>query len=122
MPSPLSFGPLSENGRFKWSQSFAPTSNGPGMADLPCVAVRPISLAYSGLIVATGAVERTARCQTPRNAASSTIETRPARRRRETVVISLSPFLRGEGRGEGHASAYSVSDELAESPPHPDCI
>src|ERR1044072_5843165 len=90
MPSPLSFGPLSYNGRFRCSHSLAPTSPGPGIADLPCVAVTPISLAYSGLILATGPVARVARCQIPMKAQNSAIETIAARMRRERV-IALSP-------------------------------
>src|ERR1700756_1312075 len=98
------------------SQSLAPTSPGPGIADLPCVAVMPISFAYSGLILLTAAVERVARCQMPRKAANSAIDTMAARRRREGV-ISLSPFLRGEGWGEGLLSTNAMEAGLVESPP-----
>src|ERR1043165_6456715 len=103
------------------SQSFAPTSAGPGIADLPCVAVTPINFAYSGLILATTAVERVARCQMPMKAANTAIETIAARRRREVVIshsplFSLSPFLRGEGWGEGLLSANAMKVGLAESP------
>src|SRR4029450_9386045 len=72
------------------SHSLAPTSSGPGIADLPCVAVSPISLAYSGLIAAVVPVLRVARCQIPRKAADSAIASTAARKRREKV-IALSP-------------------------------
>jgi hypothetical protein len=64
----------------------APTSDGPGIADLPCVAVSPISFAYSGLIAADVPVLRVARCQTPRKAANSTADTIAARKRSEKVI------------------------------------
>src|SRR6185436_17758842 len=77
------------------------------------VAVSPISLAYSGVMLATAPVPRVARCQMPRNAANSTIETTAARKRREKV-ISLSPLA---GRGALSAQLMSIDGPV---PPHPD--
>src|SRR4051812_8712165 len=68
------------------SHNFAPTSAGPGIADLPCVAVSPISLAHSGPILATGPVERGPTCHMAIKAANSTTETIAARKRRERVI------------------------------------
>ena len=85
------------NGRLTWSHNFAPTSSGPGIADLPWVAVRPISLAYSGDMVATVPVPRVAICQMPMKPRNSAIDTIAARKRSEEV-ISLSPLA---GRGSG---------------------
>src|SRR4051794_34669806 len=56
------------------------------MADFPCVAVAPISLAYSGSICCVGAVPRTARCQARMNAAKSSTETSAARRVKDDVI------------------------------------
>src|SRR5262249_10307308 len=36
--------------------------------------------------------------------------------------FSLSPFLRGEGWGEGPPRRKTVRVGLAEGPPHPDCF
>src|SRR6266850_2238687 len=69
-----------------WSQSFAPTSSGPGIADLPCVAVTPISLAYSGSICCTAPMPRVARCHARTKAMKMRTETSPARREREEVM------------------------------------
>src|SRR2546421_3837651 len=69
-----------------WSHNFAPTSSGPGIADLPWVAVRPISLAYSGDMVATVPVPRVAICQMPMKARNSAIDTIAARKRSEEVM------------------------------------
>src|SRR5215204_3941113 len=72
------------------SNNFAPTSSGPGMADLPWVAVAPISLAYSGSIWATVPVPRVAKCQARMNATNSATETAAARRERDVVITCLS--------------------------------
>src|SRR6202158_2997102 len=64
---------------------------GPGIADLPLVAVRPISFSYSGVMLATAPVPRVAICQMPTKARNSAIDTIAARKRREEV-ISLSPL------------------------------
>src|SRR5258708_28218382 len=69
-----------------WSHNFVATSSGPGIADLPWVAVRPISLAYSGDMVATVPVPRVAMCQMPIKARNSAIETIAARKRSQEVV------------------------------------
>src|SRR5882757_2383889 len=69
-----------------WSHNFVATSSGPGIADLPWVAVRPISLAYSGDMVATEPVPRVAMCQMPIKARNSAIETIAARKRSEEVM------------------------------------
>ena len=61
----------------------APTSSGPGIADLPWVAVTPISLAYSGSICATEPVPRVARCHASTNATKIATETTAARTQRE---------------------------------------
>src|SRR5437763_11873982 len=100
MPRPLSFGPLWYNGRLRCSHNLAPTSDGPGIADLPWVAVAPISLAYSGLMMATLAVPRVARCQMPMKARNSATDTIAARKRREVVVISLAPHFAGSRRAK----------------------
>src|SRR6266404_2708640 len=81
-----------------WSHNFAPTSSGPGIADLPWVAVRPISLAYSGVMLATAPVPRVAICQMPTKARNSAIDTIAARKRREEVMGHLHPPLEGDGR------------------------
>src|SRR4029078_4430275 len=75
-----------------WSQSLRPTSNGPGIADLPCVAVSPISLAYSGSICWTEPVARTASCPASRNDSSSSSDRTAARTRRD-LLITLPPHL-----------------------------
>jgi len=76
-----------------------------GIADLPWVALRPISLAYSGVMLATAPVPRVAICQMPMKERNSAIDTIAARNRSE-LVISLSPLagsrraklaLRGSG-------------------------
>src|SRR5258708_12161111 len=69
-----------------WSHNFVATSSGPGIADLPWVAVRHISLAYSGDMVATVPVPRVAMCQMPIKARNSAIETIAARKRSEEVM------------------------------------
>src|SRR5260370_38916281 len=68
--------------------NFAPTSSGPGITDLPWVAVRPISLAYSGVMLATVPVPRVAMCQTTTKARNSAIDTIAARKRSEKVMTS----------------------------------
>src|SRR3981189_892959 len=99
MGGALAFGAFAWDGRFKCSHSLAPTSSGPGIADLPAVAVNPISLAYSGVMLATAPVPRVAMCQMPRNAASSTIDTIAARKRSEKVIwYALSTSRPGERR------------------------
>src|SRR5436190_23383407 len=62
------------------------------MADLPCVAVAPISLAYSGSICATVPVPRVARCHAIMNVAKIKMETNAARSVSERV---MALFLRG---------------------------
>src|SRR5258706_12437611 len=82
-----------------WSHNLAPTSSGPGIADLPWVAVRPISLAYSGVMLATVPVPRVAICQMPIKARNSAIDTITARKRREEVMgYGLSASRPGERR------------------------
>src|SRR5258705_12636440 len=76
-----------------WSHNLAPTSSGPGIADLPWVAVRPISLAYSGDMVATVPVPRVAICQMPMKARNSAIDTIAARKRSEEVMASAARFV-----------------------------
>src|SRR5215475_1104612 len=78
------------------SHNFAPTSDGPGIADLPWVAVAPISFAYSGLMVPTAAVERVASCQTARNTANSATETIAARKWRLISSRRLPDLEAGE--------------------------
>src|SRR5213595_3095601 len=56
------------------------------MADLPCVAVAPISLAYSGSICAMVPVPRVARCNAIMNVAKIRMETNAARRVSERVM------------------------------------
>src|SRR4029077_13354286 len=68
------------------SHSLAPTSSGPGIADLPCVAVTPISLAYSGSICCTVPMPRVAMCQARMKAANSRMEASAARTVREDVI------------------------------------
>src|SRR6185369_5744824 len=75
------------------SHNFAPTSSGPGIADLPWVAVRPISLAYSGDMVATAPVPRVAICQMAIKARNSAIDTIAARKRSEEVMGSAAWFV-----------------------------
>src|SRR5581483_2948207 len=89
MPSPLSFDPRSWNGLRRCSQILAPTSSGPGTADIPCVAVAPISRAYSGSIVCTGPEPRVARCQAARKPSRISTETMAARDR---VDMIMAPF------------------------------
>src|ERR1700736_3121088 len=68
------------------SHNFAPTSSGPGIADLPWVAVTPINLAYSGVMVATAAVPRVAMCQPPRNARKIATDTIAERKPSERIM------------------------------------
>src|SRR5882724_10715914 len=70
------------------SQSFAPTSNGPGMADLPCVAVAPISLAYSGFMAAVTPDPRVARCHALRKATKIATERTAARNVSEAGMLT----------------------------------
>ena len=72
------------------SHSFAPTSSGPGIADLPWVAVTPISLAYSGSICWTVPVPRVARCHAIMKATKITTETMAARKPWRVVMDALS--------------------------------
>src|SRR6476646_3117695 len=102
-----------------WSHNFAPTSSGPGIADLPWVAVSPISLAYSGDMAVVAAVERVARCQMPRKAANSAMDSTAARKRRDDVIgDSLStcrPDLSARRPGERrdpYAAASVVKEGL----------
>ncbi len=60
---------------------------------MPWVAVRPISLAYSGDMVATVPVPRVAICQMPIKARNSAIDTIAARKRSEEVMGSAAPFV-----------------------------
>src|SRR6476469_7330459 len=73
-----------------WSQSLPPTSNGPGIADLPCVAVSPISLEYPGSLCWKVPVARTATCHASRNSSSSSTDRMAARTRRD-LLITLPP-------------------------------
>ena len=59
---------------------------GPGMADLPCVAVALISLAYSGLICATSPRRMVARCHVRMNTQKSAADTIKARVESESVM------------------------------------
>src|SRR6476660_7235716 len=67
-------------GSFRCSQILAPTSAGPGIADLPCVAVTPISFAYSGVIWVLGPTLEVATCQRAMNPVNKSKERRPARK------------------------------------------
>src|ERR1041384_7486841 len=78
------------------SHSLALTSRGPGIADLPCVAVTPISLAYSGSIWATCPVPRVARCQADRKARKTSTETSAARSVSERIMGRSRRSLDGE--------------------------
>src|SRR5262249_49981753 len=71
-------------------------SAGPGTADLPWVAVAPISLAYSGLMLPVAEVERVASCHTTRNTANSATETIAARKRRLISSRRLPDLEAGE--------------------------
>src|SRR5688572_27973402 len=73
------------------SQSCAPTSIGPGIADLPCVAVNPISFAYSGLMLAVWPVPM---CHAPRNSTSNATDTIAARVESEEFMAALRPASR----------------------------
>src|SRR6188508_800947 len=96
------------------------------MADLPCVAVRPISLAYSGSICCTAPLPRVARCQVRMKAAKISTETSPARSVREGLM-GRAPSLPPSGRLRPSSTGYGgrVVRPQAEpcggssEPPHP---
>ncbi len=95
--APCRSAPCRRTAASRCSQSFAPTSSGPGIADLPCVAVSPISLAYSGRHGGDrqpSSAWRDARCRGRRRTARS----RRGRRgeRREEVIARDS--LRSSSR------------------------
>ncbi|MYV84946.1 hypothetical protein GTH44_24190 [Bradyrhizobium japonicum] len=56
----------------------------------------------------------TCSCLKDERAATDSLAVIPGRR----SFLSLSPFLRGEGWGEGPASAIPATVKLAETPPH----
>src|SRR5579872_7508808 len=66
------------------------------MADLPCVAVAPISFAYSGSSFCVGPVHDVASCHTARKAKSRTTERTAARSASEKRMSA--PFDREAGR------------------------
>src|SRR5262249_50366689 len=83
---------------------FSPTSAGPGIADLPWLAVAPTSLAYSGSMLATGPPPLVARCHTPMKVPNSSSDTSAAR---HVTAIVAPPatrlFVLGQARARcGH--------------------
>src|SRR5262249_13027528 len=81
---------------FRCSHNFAPTSVGPGMADLPWLAVAPTSLAYSGSMFTAGPLPAVPSCQTAMNSAKRSSETSAARKPRSDRTGRRSDALNGE--------------------------
>ena len=87
----------------------AATSSGPGIADLPVVALAPMRTAYSGSMASVLATPPTAICQSSRKAARTARETMPARSEREAFMAQPARLIAKEFR---YSSGFAGSKTL----------